>query len=421
MPLCDKPQGPLVGYRVLELCSMIAGPACTRLMADFGAEVIKIEPFGGDTVRTIGDQDHDVELYAAAILRNKEDVALDIKTPQGRDIVRTLAEKCDIVVENFRPGTLERLGLSYQELSKNNPGLILVRISGYGQTGPQSAHAGYGAICEAFAGVRHMTGDPDRPPARVALAMTDYMTAIFAAYGAVMALLQRQKTGRGQIIDAALYETAFTMMEAWVPVYDRLGTVPMRVGPRLPGTAPNSLYMTKDGAYILIAANNNAIFRRLSEAMGRPDLPSDPRYCDPRVRAINVDALDEEIQGWAKTQNAREAQAKLDAAGVPASLVNTISDIFQDEHYRARDMLLEAPHPVLGKLTVPGIVPKLSETPGGVYRLGSALGADSGTVLQRLLGFTSQQIVQLEADGVISTHPRSEPASSTRSKQALDS
>jgi succinyl-CoA--D-citramalate CoA-transferase len=179
--------------------------------------------------------------------------------------------------------------------------------------------------------------------------------------------------------------------------------------------------MTKDNAYILIAANNNAIFRRLSEAMGRADLPSDPRYCDPRVRAINVDALDEEIQSWARTQNAREAQAKLDAAGVPASLVNTISDIFQDEHYRARDMLLEAPHPVLGKLTVPGIVPKLSETPGGVYRLGSALGADSGAVLQRLLGFTSQQIAQLEADGVISTYPRSEPASSTRSKQALDS
>jgi succinyl-CoA--D-citramalate CoA-transferase len=390
-------------------------------MADFGAEVIKVEPFGGDTVRTIGDQDCDVELYAAAILRNKEDMALNIKTPQGRDIVRALADKCDIVVENFRPGTLERLGLSYEELSKNNPALILVRISGYGQSGPQSANAGYGAICEAFAGVRHMTGDPDRPPARVALAMTDYMTAIFAAYGAVMALLQRQKTGCGQVIDAALYETAFTMMEAWVPVYDRLGTVPMRVGSRLPGTAPNSLYLTKDDAYILIAANNNAIFRRLSEAMERPNLPTDSRFCDPRVRAVNVDALDAEIQAWAKTQHAREAQAKLDAAGVPASLVNTISDIFQDEHYRARDMLLEAPHPVLGKLMVPGIVPKLSETPGGVYRLGSALGADTGEVLQRLLGFTSQRIAQLEAEGVISTQSQVDHSSLMSTKQALDS
>ena len=402
---------------------MIAGPACARLMADFGAEVIKVEPFGGDTVRTIGDQDQDVELYAAAILRNKEDLALDIKTTQGRDIVRSLAEKCDIVVENFRPGTLERLGLGYDELSKNNPGLILVRISGYGQTGPQSAHAGYGAICEAFAGVRHMTGDPDRLPARVALPMTDYMTAIFAAYGAVMALLQRQKSGRGQVIDAALYETAFTMMEAWVPVYDRLGTVPMRVGPRLPGTAPNSLYMTKDNAYILIAANNNAIFQRLSEAMGLPDLPKDPRFCDPRVRAVNVDALDEEIQTWASTQNAREAQSKLDAAGVPASLVNTIADIFQDEHYRARDMLLAAPHPVLGKLTVPGIVPKLSDTPGGVHRLGSEIGADSESVLRRLLGFTPQQVEQLERDGVIATHgrPAKQGKSASASKQALDS
>jgi crotonobetainyl-CoA:carnitine CoA-transferase CaiB-like acyl-CoA transferase len=420
VPLCEKPQGPLVGYRVLELCSMIAGPACTRLMADFGAEVIKVEPFGGDTVRTIGEQDENVELYAAAILRNKEDIVLDIKTPQGRDIVRALADKCDIVVENFRPGTLERLGLSYDELSKSNPGLILVRISGYGQSGPQSAHAGYGAICEAFAGVRHMTGDPDRPPARVALAMTDYMTAIFAAYGAVMALLQRQKTGRGQVIDAALYETAFTMMEAWVPVYDRLGTVPMRVGPRLPGTAPNSLYMTKDNAYILIAANNNAIFRRLSEAMGRGDLPKDARFCDPRVRAIHVDALDQEIQAWASAHDAKDAQAKLDAAGVPASLVNTIADIFQDEHYRARDMLLDAPHPVLGKLTVPGIVPKLTDTPGGVYRLGSALGADTAPVLERLLGLTQQQIARLESDGVIAAQARpAAPASQT--KQALDS
>jgi crotonobetainyl-CoA:carnitine CoA-transferase CaiB-like acyl-CoA transferase len=203
------------------------------------------------------------------------------------------------VVENYRPGTLERLGLGYDELSKNNPGLILVRISGYGQTGSQSANAGYGAICEAFAGVRHMTGDPDRPPARVALAMTDYLTAVYAAFGATMALLERQKSGRGQVIDAALYETAFTMMEAWVPAYDKCGTVPMRVGSRLPGTAPNNLYPSKDKAYILIAANNNAVFKRLVGAMGRPELMSDPRFADARSRAINVDAVDAEIENWA--------------------------------------------------------------------------------------------------------------------------
>lgn len=399
---------------------MIAGPACARLIADFGAEVIKIEPFGGDTVRTIGDQDQGVELYAAAILRNKEDLAVDIKTPQGRDIVRAIAETCDVVIENFRPGTLERLGLGYEELSKNNPGLILVRISGYGQTGPQSANAGYGAICEAFAGVRHMTGDPDRPPARVALPMTDYMTAIFAAYGAVMALLQREKTGRGQIIDAALYETAFTMMEAWVPVYDRLGSVPKRVGSRLPGTAPNSLYPTKDGAYILLAANNDAIFRRLSDAMGRPDLPSHPRFSDPRARAVNIDALDAEIEAWTKAHNAGDAQALLDKAGVPASPVYTIADIFNDEHYRARDMLLEAPHPVLGKLTVPGIVPKLSATPGGVHRLGSALGADTAAVLQRLLHLSPDHIERLKADGVIATGPGGQEAARRPAKQTLD-
>jgi succinyl-CoA--D-citramalate CoA-transferase len=399
---------------------MIAGPACARLMADFGAEVIKVEPFGGDTVRTIGDQDQDVELYAAAILRNKEDLAVDIKTPQGRDIVRAIAETCDIVIENFRPGTLERLGLGYEELSGNNPGLILVRISGYGQTGPQSANAGYGAICEAFAGVRHMTGDPDRPPARVALPMTDYMTAIFAAYGAVMALLQREKSGRGQIIDAALYETAFTMMEAWVPVYDRLGTVPKRVGSRLPGTAPNSLYPTRDGAYILLAANNDAIFRRLTEAMGRPELSSDPRFSDPRARALNIDALDAEIELWTRAHDAGDTQVKLDKAGVPASPVYTIADIFNDEHYRSRDMLLEAPHPVLGKLTVPGIVPKLSATPGGVHRLGSVLGADTAAVLQRILKFSPDHIERLKADGVIATGPVSPERSRHPAKHALD-
>jgi succinyl-CoA--D-citramalate CoA-transferase len=389
-------------------------------MADFGAEVIKVEPFDGDTVRTIGDQDQDVELYAAAILRNKENLAIDIKTPQGRDIVRSIAQTCDIVVENFRPGTLERLGLGYEELSKNNPGLILVRISGYGQTGPRSANAGYGAICEAFAGVRHMTGDPDRPPARVALPMTDYMTAIFAAYGAVMALLQRAKTGRGQIIDSALYEAAFTMMEPWVPVYDRLGSVPKRVGSRLPGTAPNSLYPTKDGTYILIAANNDAIFRRLAEAMDRPDLPSDPRFSDPRARAVNVDALDAEIEAWTTACDAGDAQVKLDKAGVPASPVYTIADVFDDEHYRTRDMLLEAPHPVLGKLTVPGIVPKLSATPGGVHRLGSELGADTAAVLQRILNLSSERIDRLKADGVISTGAAAPEHARRSAKQALD-
>jgi succinyl-CoA--D-citramalate CoA-transferase len=418
--LSNKPQGPFVGYRVLELCSMIAGPACARLFADFGAEVIKIEPFAGDTVRTIGDEYEGVELYAAAILRNKEDVALDIKSGKGRDIVLALAEKCDVVIENYRPGTLERLGLGYEELSKRNPGLVLVRISGYGQSGPHSANAGYGAICEAFAGVRHMTGDPDRPPARVALAMTDYLTAVYAAFGATMALLERQRSGRGQVVDAALYETAFSMMEAWVPAYDKCGTVPMRVGSRLPGTAPNNLYPTKDKAYILIAANNNAVFKRLAEAMGKPDLMQDPRFADARSRAINVDAVDAEIERWALTLPAVEAQRLLDKAGVPASLVNTIADIFAEPHYRARDMLVEASHPKLGKLTVPGIVPKLSTTPGAIHRLGSEIGADTAMVLGRLLAMKPAEIAALEAEGVIATKTTHSHETPVATAAALD-
>lgn len=395
------PRGPLADMKVLELCSTIAGPACARLFADFGAEVIKVEPAGGDAVRSIGGQDQNVSLYGAAILRNKSAISIDIKTPEGRDLVLALACESDLVVENFRPGTLERLGLGYDTLSEANPKLVLVRISGYGQTGPAASKPGYGAICEAFGGIRHLTGDPDRPPARVAVAATDYLTAVYAAFGAMVALHEARRSGRGQVVDTALYEAAFSMMEAIVPEYDRLGTVPCRQGSRLPGTAPNNLYRTIDGGYVLLAANNDAVFTRMCRAMGRDDLLEDLRYATIRGRNEHHEALDVEVAAWASGAEAAEIIDRMDAAGVPCSTVNTVADIFADPHFRARDMLLKVAHPVLGALTVPGVVPKLTATPGSVRDLGHEVGADTFEVLNRRLGLDLEELKRLADKGVI--------------------
>ena len=399
------PSGPLLGCRVLELCSTIAGPACARLMADFGAEVIKVEPLEGDSVRDLGYHEGDVSLLAASILRNKKAVAVDLKQPRGVEIVRALAKSCDVVVENFRPGTLERLGLGYDVLSAANPGLVLVRISGYGQTGPSRDKAGYGAICEASAGVRHMTGDPDRPPSRVGLPLTDYMTAVYAAYGTALALLERHRTGLGQVVDAALVECSFSMMESQVPAYDRLKVVPSRTGSRLQSTAPNNLYIARDGGYVLITANNDKVFRRLAGAMGMPELAEEERFATVRARAQNADALDVIVAGWTARHDKAAVQQVLDAAGVPVSAVQTIADIFQDVQFRARDMLVRVPHPQLGEVTVGGVTPRLSRTPGAIHRAGPDLGADTAAVLRDLLALGDAELQSLVAQGVIKLGP----------------
>jgi succinyl-CoA--D-citramalate CoA-transferase len=393
--------GPLTGYRVLELCTTIAGPACTRLFADFGAEVIKVEPPEGDPARALGFKDGDVSLTGVSLMRNKRTTIIDIKAPGGAELVCKLAAQCDVVVENFRPGTLERLGLGYEALSRDNPGLILVRISGYGQTGPYRHKAGYGAICEAFGGIRHLTGDPDRAPARVAVPVTDYITAVYAAFGAMMALLERQRSGRGQVIDAALYEAAFSMMDSAVPTYDKLKLVPNRLGTRLPAMAPNNLYLAEDGTYVLIAANSQAVYRRLCEVMQRPDLIDDPRFCTIRARWQNVEALDAIIGEWVASQDAREIEGLLEAGGVPVSRVYTLPDIFQDAHYHAREMLVPVPHEQLGTVVLQGIVPKLSVTPGAVRWAGPEAGADTRDVLADLLGLHAAELDALQSAGVI--------------------
>ncbi|TDK26320.1 CoA transferase [Luteimonas aestuarii] len=396
-------RGPLAGYRVLELCSTIAGPACTRLFADFGAEVIKVEPPQGDPARALGFRDGDVSLTGVALMRNKRSTIIDIKTPEGAKLVRELAATCDIVVENFRPGTLERLGLGYEDLSRDNPGLVMVRISGYGQTGPYRHKGGYGAICEAFGGIRHLIGDPDRPPARVAVPVTDYVTAVYAAFGAMMALLERERSGRGQVVDAALYEAAFSMMDSAVPTYDKLKLVPSRLGTRLPAMAPNNLYPASDGTYVLIAANSQAVYERLACAIERTDIIQDPRFATIRARWDNVDALDAIIGDWVGAQDAKDVESALEAAGVPVSRVYTLPDIFEDAHYRERDMLLDVPHPVLGDVVLPGIVPKLSATPGEVRWAGTEAGSDTRAVLAELLALDEGALDALERSGVIAT------------------
>lgn len=397
-------RAPLAGYRVLELCSTIAGPACARLLADFGADVIKVEPPEGDSVRQIGIPDDGIALYAASILRNKRAVTIDLKTARGRELVLQLAQRCDVVVENFRPGTLEKLGLGYEALTRDNPGLVLVRISGYGQSGPRREQPGYGAICEAFGGVRHLIGEPDRPPPRVAVPVIDYLSAAYAAYGATLALLERQRSGRGQVIDCALYEAAFSMLEAAIPSYDRFGYVPNREGSRLPYMAPNNLYPTRDGSYVLIAANNDATFKRLMTAIGREAALADPRYATINTRWEHVYALDAEISAWTSAHDAANVEAALEAAAVPCSRVYTLADAAADPHYAAREMLLRAPHAHFGELLQVGIVPKLSATPGAVRWSGPELSQDTRAVLAEKLGLSEAELDALEAEAVIRSH-----------------
>lgn len=400
-PVVAEKCGPLRGHRVVELCSTIAGPVCARLLADFGADVIKIETPEGDPGRNFGAQVDGVSLYGASMYRNKQSIVLDLKSAEGRDIALQLLDKADVLVENFRPGVLDRLGLGEAVLRARNPGLVTVRISGYGQTGPYRDLPGYGAICDAVAGVRHLTGDPDRPPARCSLPTTDYLTAVYAAFGTMMALYERSRSGLGQMIDASLYESAFSQMEEVVPAYERTGAVPVRQGPRLMNTAPNSLYPTSDGQWVLIAANNDAIFRRLAAAAGHPEWGTDARYATQLARGARVGEVDGLVSAWTQTHSAEAVQRLLMAAEVPVARVNTIADIFEDQHYRAREMLLRVPHPALGHVTMTGVVPKMSRTPGQVVKAGSGIGEDTRAVLVQDLGLSDDAVDQLIAIGAV--------------------
>ena len=410
--------GPLAGYRVLELGSTVAGPFCGRLFADFGAEVIKVEASDGDPVRSMGKRYRDKSLWAASIFRNKSLIAVDLRKPQGQDIIRKIAAKCDFLIENFRPGSLEAWGLGYDELSRDNPGLIMIRISGYGQTGPYRERPGYGVICEAVSGLRHITGDPDRPPGRIATSTTDYITGLYAAFGAMLALEARRQTGKGQVIDAALYEGAFSFMEPHVPTFEKLGAVAMRAGSRLPGSAPNNLYPTRDGQYIHITAASDAVFRRIAAAIGEPALADDARFKTALARVEHEDAIDGIITRWTLEHDCAEAERQLHAAEVPAARIYTMADIFKDPHYAARGMLAQVPDEDFGTVTVPNVVPKLSATPGAIHHSGHRIGQDTRRVLTELAGLSAEEIAQLEAQRVIACDRSGDATRSVEASEA---
>lgn len=393
--------GPLAGYRVLEMGSTVAGPFCGRLLADFGAEVIKIEPSEGDPVRTMGKRFNDKSLYAASILRNKSLISVNLRLPEGQAIARQIAAKCDLVVENFRPGGLEKWGLGYDDLAKINPAIIMVRISGFGQTGPYRMRAGYGVISEAVSGLRHITGDPDRPPTRTAVSLTDYVTGLYAAFGATMALLSRNVTGKGQCVDAALYECAFSLMEPHIPAFQKLGYIANRAGSRLPDSTPNNLYPTRDGSFIHITAMADAVFKRLTIAMHRPELPADSRFKSGISRSEHHESLDSLIAEWTSAHDLAELERILESANVPATRIFTMQDIFADPHFKAREMLADVPDEDSERMKMAGPVPRLSATPGILRIAGGAVGRDTGRVLADLIGLTQEEIRRLSADGVI--------------------
>lgn len=397
----DSDTPPLAGLRVLELGSTAAGPFCARLLADFGADVIKVEDLAGDPVRSLGESVNGSSLYAASILRNKRLVSLDLRQPEICDIIRQAIPKFDIVVENFRPGGLEKWGLGYGDLSRINPQIILTRISGFGQTGSWSKKPGYGVIGEAISGLRDLIGDADRPPSRVAMPLTDYIAALYAAFGTMLAVRSRELTGRGQVVDATLFESAFSFMESSVPTFDQLGKAATRSGSKLPYSTPNNLYPTKDGDHIHIAALADRVFRRLVEAMGRPELADDPRFITQTGRANNEAEIESLVSEWTQSKSLEELESILDSANVPASRIYKMADIFESDLYREREMLVDVPDRRFGSIKLAGVVPRLSHTPGAIKWAGQDPGAHTRDVLRQEFELDEQTIDRLIARGFV--------------------
>jgi len=392
---------PLAGLKVLELGALIAGPFCAKVLAEFGAEVVKIEPPGlGDPLRKWRYMRDGTSLWWHVQSRNKRSVAVDLRTQDGQAIARALMEHVDIVVENFRPGTLEEWGLGYETIAVTNPELIMVRISGYGQTGPYRERPGFGVIGEAMGGLRHVTGTPDRPPSRTGISIGDTLSALYGVIGALTALEHRRKTGVGQIVDVALYEAVFSVMESLLPEFDAFGAIRERTGSILPGIAPTSAYLCNDGSYVLIAGNGDSIFKRLVKAMGRADLAEDSSLAQNDGRAARQQWLDGQIEAWTSARSPDDVLRAMDDAEVPASKIYTIADIAADPHYAARAMIREIALPDGSALKVPGVVPRLSATPGGFAGGGPALGEHTDLVLQAL-GYDALAITDLRARKVI--------------------
>ena len=408
MPLTEAPTnpaserlGPLAGLKVLELGQLIAGPFAAKTLADFGADIIKIEsPGAGDPLRKWRLLKDGTSVWWQVQSRNKRSVALDLKSPQAQDIVRRLAAESDVLIENFRPGAMEGWGLGPDALLKLNPRLIMLRISGYGQTGPYRDKPGFGVVAEAMSGLRHLTAEPGRVPVRVGVSIGDTLAALHGVIGILLALKERQRSGQGQVIDVALYEAVFNCMESLLPEYSAFGAVRGAAGSALPGIAPSNAYRCKDDGYALIAGNGDSIFKRLMAVINRNDLGADPALADNAGRVARVAELDAAIGQWTALHSVDEVMAALDNASVPAGRIYSVADIAADPHYQARGMLDEVLMDDGTVLAVPGIVPKLSRTPGSHRRNAPHIGQDTDAVLGEM-GLSPEQIQSLKNQGIV--------------------
>ncbi|HCN88200.1 MAG TPA: formyl-CoA transferase [Oxalobacteraceae bacterium] len=410
-----KRSGPMTGVKVLELGTLIAGPFCSRMLAEFGADVIKIEsPGGGDPIRQWRVLKDGTSLWWSVQARNKKSITLNMKDPRGQEIARRLALDADIIIENYRPGVMEKWNLGYEILRAENPATIMVRLSGYGQTGPMKDLPGFGAIAESMGGMRYVSGHPDRPPVRIGISIGDSVAALHGALGAMMALRHRDATGgrwngktgeqcsagQGQMVDVALYEAVFNMMESLVPEYDHAGVVRERTGGALPGIVPSNTYTTQDGQNIVIAGNGDAIFKRLMQAIGRGDMADDPQLARNDGRVPRTAEIDGAIQAWCDTQTIDDALAALQQADVPVGKIYSVRDMMNDPQFLARGMFEQHAFADGTPIKLPAITPKLSETPGETKWLGPALGEHNDEVL-RALGYDDAHIAQLRAEKII--------------------
>ncbi len=395
----DQRCGPLTDVRVIELGQLIAGPYCGQLLADFGADVIKVEPPGkGDPMREWGRGEY--PLWWTICARNKRCVTADLRAPEGQDIVRRLVREADILIENFRPGTMEKWGLGYEALKAINPRIIMVRVSGYGQTGPYSPRAGYASVGEAMGGMRYLSGYPDRPSSRTGLSIGDSLAATFACVGALAALHERDKTGEGQIVDSAIYEAVLNIMEATIPEYVVSNYIRTRSGSKLPNVAPSNVYECTDGEY-LIAANQDTVFRRLCDAIEMPELAEDERFATHTARGANQDLLDSIIGEWASRRTMDEIEALMVKAAVPAGKIYRAPEMLADPHFAAREAIIDVPHPKWKSLKMQNVFPKLSRTPGKVRWVGPEYGAHTEEVYRDTLGMSDEEIADLKARGII--------------------
>jgi formyl-CoA transferase len=398
-----SPTGPLAGLRLIEMGTLLAGPFCGQLLGDFGAEVIKVEPPNqGDPMREWGrEKAHGMSLWWPVVARNKKSVTLNLREQEGQAIARELIAKADFLLENFRPGTLERWNLGYEQLREINPRLIMIRVSGFGQTGPYAKRAGFGAVGEAMGGLRYVCGDPSTPPSRMGISIGDSLAATFACVGALSALHYRERTGQGQVVDSAIYEAVLNMMESLVTEYDKTGYVRERTGAILPNVAPSNVYPTRDGKMILIAANQDTVFGRLADAMGRPELAKDPRYATHTARGAVQHELDDLIADWTRTIEADRLEQLMDDFGIPSGKIYRTPEMLEDAHFRARQAIITTNHPQLGDLRMQNVAPKLSLTPGGVHSSAPDLGQHNAEIYGGLLGYDAGRMAALNARGII--------------------